>query len=164
MNPDTLARISTVSSAVKRPVYSSHSVMLFCSGCDTVTVGGGGAEPAVGLLSQPANTLPISISATKGTMRIMAARLQHIAIDLAIYLGDLIGPLKRRNRASVAPINAKYARNGAIQAGAGLTLPCRGRAAHHRCAGWGRATMKEIAICGRCVGPCPRASRFNSAR
>src|SRR5258708_35523516 len=118
MNPDPLGGISAVSNAVKRQVYSSHSVMLFCSGCDTVTVGRGGAEPAVGLLSQPANTLPNSISATKGTMRIMAARLQNIAIDLAIYLGDLIGPLKRRHLANVAPIKAKYAPDGGSQAGA----------------------------------------------
>ena len=54
MKPDTLARTSTVSTAWKRPVYSSHSVMDFCSGWATVTGGGGGAAVAAGL-SQPAS-------------------------------------------------------------------------------------------------------------
>src|ERR1700730_11111181 len=53
--PETLARTSTVSTAVKRPVYSSHSVMTFCNGRATVTGGAGGAAEAAGLLSQPAN-------------------------------------------------------------------------------------------------------------
>ena len=79
MKPETRARISTVSNAVKRPVYSSHSVMLFCSGCDTVTAGGG-AELAAGLLSQPASTLAVSIREPKSTMRIMGSFLQHVAI------------------------------------------------------------------------------------
>src|SRR5262249_33996329 len=54
MKPETRARTSTLSTAVKRPVNSSHSVMTFCTGCATVTDGGGGAEPAAGLRSQPA--------------------------------------------------------------------------------------------------------------
>src|SRR5262249_40828861 len=51
--PETLARTSTVSTAAKRPVYSSHSVMSFCTGRATVTDGAGGAAVAAGLLSQP---------------------------------------------------------------------------------------------------------------
>src|ERR1700686_2964225 len=70
MKPETRARISTVSNGVKRPVYSSHSVMLFCSGCATVTAGGGG-ELAAGLPSQPASAGARSSRATKGTMRFM---------------------------------------------------------------------------------------------
>src|SRR5215470_9148939 len=54
MKPETRARTSTLSTAVKRPVNSSHSVMTFCTGCATVTDGGGGAAPAAGLRSQPA--------------------------------------------------------------------------------------------------------------
>src|SRR6266700_3615560 len=53
--PETLARTSTVSTAVKRPVYSSHSVMIFCNGRATVTGGAGGAPEAACLLSQPTN-------------------------------------------------------------------------------------------------------------
>src|ERR1700693_50427 len=99
MNPETLARISTVSNGVKRPVYSSHSVMLFCSGCATVTVGGGGPELAAGLPSQPANTLPISMRETKGTMRFMGSFLQHIAIrscQKAMQRGDNLRALADR--------------------------------------------------------------------
>src|SRR5580704_9690860 len=81
MNPETLARISTVSNAVKRPVYSSHSVMLFCSGCATVTLGGGGALEA-DLPSQPASTLAISSRETKGTMRIMGQFSDTLRSDL----------------------------------------------------------------------------------
>ena len=55
MKPETRARTSTVSTAMNRPVYSSHSVIVFCIGRDTVTGGGGGAAPAPGLLSQPAS-------------------------------------------------------------------------------------------------------------
>src|SRR5262252_6401217 len=44
MNPETRARTSTCSTATKRPVYSSHSVIVFCSGCATVTGGAGGAQ------------------------------------------------------------------------------------------------------------------------
>src|SRR5215213_5244003 len=51
--PDTRARISTVLVAAKRPVYSSHSVIFFCTGVETVTAGGAGAELAAGLPSQP---------------------------------------------------------------------------------------------------------------
>src|SRR5580692_1011617 len=91
MKPETLARISTVSNEVKRPVYSSHSVMLFCSGCDTVTAGAG-AELEVGLLSQPASTLAVSIREPNSTMRFMGSFLQHVATRL--------GPLTRRNQAS----------------------------------------------------------------
>src|SRR6185312_3889715 len=64
MNPDTRARMSTVANASKRPVYSSHSVMDFCSGFETVTGGGGGGPPATGLLSQPART-PAQTAATR---------------------------------------------------------------------------------------------------
>src|SRR6476620_4689511 len=53
MKPDTRARTSTVSTAAKRPVYSSHSVILFCSGVATVT-DGGGPDLATGAPSQPA--------------------------------------------------------------------------------------------------------------
>ena len=53
MKPDTRARTSTVSTAVKRPVYSSHSATTLGIGFATVTAGGDGAEPATGLLSQP---------------------------------------------------------------------------------------------------------------
>src|SRR5579862_76412 len=98
MKPETLARTSTVSKAVKRPVYSSHSVMLFCSGCATVTVGGGG-ELAAGLRSQPANTLAISMRETKGTMRFMGSFLQHIAIrscQKAMQRGDDLRALADR--------------------------------------------------------------------
>ena len=55
MKPDTRARTSTVATATNRPVYSSHSVIVFCIGFETVTGGGGGAAPAPGLLSQPAS-------------------------------------------------------------------------------------------------------------
>src|SRR4051794_18736135 len=53
MNPETRARTSTVATAANRPVYSSHSVIVFWSGLATVTDGGGGDELAAGLLSQP---------------------------------------------------------------------------------------------------------------
>src|SRR3954451_6697766 len=56
IKPDTRARTSTVATGTKRPVYSSHSVIDFCSGFETVTGGGGDATPAPGLLSQPAKT------------------------------------------------------------------------------------------------------------
>jgi hypothetical protein len=53
--PDTRARISTVSTAVKRPVYSSHSVIDFWSGFETVTdAGRGAAVLPTGLLSHAA--------------------------------------------------------------------------------------------------------------
>src|SRR3954471_4166810 len=55
IKPDTRARTSTVATGTNRPVYSSHSVIDFCSGFDTVTGGGGGAALATGLLSQPAS-------------------------------------------------------------------------------------------------------------
>src|SRR5580700_3187698 len=99
MNPETLARISTVSNGVKRPVYSSHSEMLFCSGCATVTVGGGGPELAAGLPSQPASRLAISNRETKGTMRFMGSFLQHIAIrscQKAMQRGDNLRALTNR--------------------------------------------------------------------
>ena len=60
MKPETLARTSTLATAVKRPVYSSHSVTVFCSGRATVTGGGGGAELAAGLPSQPASNWAMS--------------------------------------------------------------------------------------------------------
>src|SRR5579863_9018260 len=99
MNPETLARTSTVSNGVKRPVYSSHSVMLFCSGCATVTVGGGGPELAAGLRSQLANMLAISNRETKGTMRFIGSFLQHIAIrsrQKAMQRGDDLRSLADR--------------------------------------------------------------------
>src|ERR1700676_3208370 len=98
MNPETRARISTVSNGVKRPVYSSHSVMLFCSGCATVTAGGGG-EMAAGLPSQPARALGISSRETKGTMRFMGSFLQHTAIrscQKAMQRGDHLRSLANR--------------------------------------------------------------------
>ena len=72
MKPDTRARTSTVSTAAKRPVYSSHSVIVFCSGCETVTGGGGGAAPATGLLSQPAS-MPANNAATMKTAALSMA-------------------------------------------------------------------------------------------
>ena len=47
-----------------RPVYSSHSVIFFCSGRATVTAGGLGAAPAAGLPSQPASRWDVSNRAT----------------------------------------------------------------------------------------------------
>ena len=71
MKPETRARTSTVSSASKRPVYSSHSVIDFCSGFETVTGGGGGAPPATGLLSQPASTVAANAAMIKRRTPIM---------------------------------------------------------------------------------------------
>src|ERR1700690_3376304 len=72
MKPETRARTSTDSNAVKRPVYSSHSVMVFCSGRATVTGGGGGAAPATGLRSQPASSWGVSRMEHRAIARIMA--------------------------------------------------------------------------------------------
>src|SRR5205809_5946193 len=72
MKPETRARTSTRPTASNRPVYSSHSVITFCSGLATVTGGGGGAGAATGLLSQPASKAAVSSRELKGAKRIMA--------------------------------------------------------------------------------------------
>src|ERR1700729_1180048 len=81
MKPETRARISTVSTAVNRPVYSSHSVIIFSSGCDTVTGGGGGdALPPTDLPSQGARIAARSIAkATRGVV---------LVIDHLAFIGD----------------------------------------------------------------------------
>src|SRR5262245_22868311 len=72
MNPETRARTSTCSTATNRPVYSSHSVIVFCSGCATVTGGGGGAEAAPGRLSpQLASAWAVSTNAPQVITRVM---------------------------------------------------------------------------------------------
>src|ERR1700722_14238081 len=69
MKPETRARISTVSTAVTRPFYSSHSVIIFSSGCETVTGGGvGDALPPTDLLSQPARIAVSAIARAKGAI------------------------------------------------------------------------------------------------
>src|SRR5262245_38056651 len=75
MKPETRARTSTEDTAVKRPVNSSHSVMVVCSGRATVTGGGGGgalAELAAGLPSQAATRQATRSSAPNDTMRAIA--------------------------------------------------------------------------------------------
>src|SRR5215510_1603784 len=71
MNPETRARTSTLSTAAKRPVNSSHSVMTFCTGCATVTAGGGGAELAAGLRSQPTRERVANSSRLKRMPRVI---------------------------------------------------------------------------------------------
>src|SRR5882724_12400379 len=71
MKPDTRARTSTVATATNRPVYSSHSVIGFCSGLETVTGGGGGAAPAPDLLSQPASKLANNAATIKRRTPVM---------------------------------------------------------------------------------------------
>src|SRR5215208_4154719 len=88
MKPETRARTSTVSTAVKRPVNSSHSLMTFCSGRATATEGGGGTELAAGLPSQPTSACAANNSRLKKIPRIiigLAQRLeqQEIVIDVA---------------------------------------------------------------------------------
>src|SRR5258707_9488134 len=60
MKPETLARTSTVSTAAKRPVYSSHSVIGFWSGLAVVTGGAGGAALVAGLLSHPTSMCAVT--------------------------------------------------------------------------------------------------------
>src|SRR5215212_4870121 len=67
--PDTRARTSTVFIAAKRPVYSSHSVIFFCTGTATVTAGGAGAELAAGLPSQPSIKKPAHRISAMSTVR-----------------------------------------------------------------------------------------------
>src|SRR5262245_5822438 len=69
-NPDTRARTSTVFTATKRPVYSSHSVIFCCTGFETVTAGSCGAF-AAGLLSQPAKVSAVNRTAHNGNRRII---------------------------------------------------------------------------------------------
>src|SRR5215470_19710978 len=71
MKPETRARISTVATAVNRPVYSSHSVIFLCSGCDAVTGGGAGAALAIGLLSQPASRLAANSNEIRRIARVI---------------------------------------------------------------------------------------------
>src|SRR5262245_2844318 len=86
MNPETRARTSTCSTATKRPVYSSHSVIVFFSGCATVTGGGGGAEAATGLPSQLASACAMSTRALRGNTRVIGIGLQHIADHLSVRI------------------------------------------------------------------------------
>ena len=87
MKPETLARTSTVSTASKRPVYSSHSVMVFCSGRAATTDGGGGAAPAAGLPSQPTKAWAASNRKAKGIPRVIGfssnMRGEHLVITPA---------------------------------------------------------------------------------
>src|SRR5712672_4315350 len=71
MKPETLARTSTVSTAAKRPVYSSHSVIVFCSGLAVVTGGAGGAALVAGLLSHPTSKCAVSSRALGRSARVI---------------------------------------------------------------------------------------------
>src|ERR1700741_1992518 len=76
MKPETRARTSTVSTATNRPVYSSHSVIFFCSGRDTVTGGGACTALATGCESQLHNKCANRNSEHKDTVRVIEP-LQH---------------------------------------------------------------------------------------
>src|SRR5258708_35231257 len=77
--PEALARTSTVSTAAKRPVYSSHSVMSFCTGRATVTDGVGGAAVAAGLLSQLTNHDAVTNRESNNNARSIALPPLHIS-------------------------------------------------------------------------------------
>ncbi len=76
MKPETRARTSTVSTAVNRPVYSSHSVIVFWSGRATVT-GGGEAAVSAGLRSQPAKPCAARTSRPNETPRTISPPSQE---------------------------------------------------------------------------------------
>src|SRR5262249_3934116 len=76
--PETLARTSTVSTAAKRPVYSSHSVMSLCTGRATVTDGAAGAALAAGVLSQPASDDTVMNRQSSRIARTIALPSLHI--------------------------------------------------------------------------------------
>src|SRR5262249_52143812 len=90
MNPETRARTSTCSTAAKRPVYSSHSVIVFCNGWATVTGGGGGAEPVAGLLSQLASACATRTREPHRIARVIGSFSSTSCIGSVSY-GDLIG-------------------------------------------------------------------------
>src|SRR5258706_7395396 len=71
MKPETLARTSTVSTAAKRPVYSSHSVIVFCSGLAVVTGGAGGGALVARPLSHPTKMCAVRSRATWGNARVI---------------------------------------------------------------------------------------------
>src|ERR1700742_3828085 len=71
MNPETRERTSTVAKASNRPVYSSHSVIDFWIGCETVTEGGGGVALLACLLSQPATAQARTVANAKMAARVI---------------------------------------------------------------------------------------------
>ncbi len=90
MKPETRARTSTVFTATKRPVYSSHSVIASASARETVTAGGCGPALAAGLLSQPAR-----------------ARLQTERRQAAMRVSSIVLPLDRCSGGQAAVRNGK---------------------------------------------------------
>ena len=77
MKPETRARISTVSTAVNRPVYSSHSVIIFSSGRETVTGGGGGE--ALSPTDLPSQAARIAVSPIAKAKRGVVFFIDHSA-------------------------------------------------------------------------------------